>query len=54
MKTNSQPPVRTANGQPAVHCVAVVDPLDTRQILTMALELTLHRPRGEQLILETL
>ena len=36
------------------HCDAVIDPLDTRQILTMALEVTLHRPRGEQLILETL
>jgi 3-methylcrotonyl-CoA carboxylase beta subunit len=36
------------------HCDAVIDPLDTRQILTMALEVTLHRPRAVPLILETL
>ena len=36
------------------HCDAVIDPLETRQILTMALEVTLHRPRGEALVLETL
>jgi 3-methylcrotonyl-CoA carboxylase beta subunit len=36
------------------HCDAVIDPLDSRQILTMALEVTLHRPRGQQLVLETL
>ena len=36
------------------HCDAVIDPADTRQILTMALEVTLHRKRGEPLILETL
>ena len=29
------------------HCDAVIDPLETRQMLTMALEVTLHRPRGE-------
>ena len=36
------------------HCDAVIDPLDTREILTMALEVTLYRPRGEALVLETL
>jgi 3-methylcrotonyl-CoA carboxylase beta subunit len=36
------------------HCDAVIDPLDTRQILTMALEVTLHRPRAVPLVLETL
>ena len=36
------------------HCDAVIDPLDTRQILTMALEVTLHRPRAVPLIMETL
>jgi acetyl-CoA carboxylase carboxyltransferase component len=36
------------------HCDAVIDPLDTRQVLTMALEVTLHRPRAVPLILETL
>ena len=36
------------------HTDAVIDPLDTRQILTMTLEVTLHRPRGQQLVLETL
>ncbi len=36
------------------HCDAVIDPLDTREVLTMALEATLYRPRGEALVLETL
>jgi 3-methylcrotonyl-CoA carboxylase beta subunit len=36
------------------HCDAVIDPLETRQILTVALEVTLHRPRGTPLVMETL
>jgi 3-methylcrotonyl-CoA carboxylase beta subunit len=36
------------------HVDAVIDPMDTRQVLTTALEVTLHRPRAQQLILETL
>ena len=36
------------------HCDAVIDPLETRQILTQALEVTLHRPRAVPLVLETL
>jgi 3-methylcrotonyl-CoA carboxylase beta subunit len=36
------------------HCDAVIDPMETRQILTMALEVTLHRPRATPLVLETL
>ena len=36
------------------HCDAVIDPKDTREILTMALEVTLHRPIAPTLVLETL
>jgi len=36
------------------HVDAAIDPLDTRQVLTMALEVTLNRPRGQHLVLETL
>jgi 3-methylcrotonyl-CoA carboxylase beta subunit len=36
------------------HCDAVIDPLETREVLTLALEATLGRPRGEALALETL
>jgi acetyl-CoA carboxylase carboxyltransferase component len=36
------------------HCDAVIDPKETREILTMALEVTLHRRRATALALETL
>jgi acetyl-CoA carboxylase carboxyltransferase component len=36
------------------HVDAVIDPKDTREILSMALELTMTRPRAEALVLETL
>ena len=36
------------------HCDAVIDPKETREILTMALEVTLHRPIAPALVLETL
>jgi acetyl-CoA carboxylase carboxyltransferase component len=36
------------------HCDAVIDPRDSREILTIALEVTLHRPRAVPLALETL
>jgi len=36
------------------HVDAVIDPKDTREILSMALELTITRPRAEALVLETL
>ena len=36
------------------HCDAVIDPLDTRAILTLALEVAMNRPRALPLILETL
>jgi acetyl-CoA carboxylase carboxyltransferase component len=36
------------------HCDAVIDPKETREILTLALEVTLNRPRATPLILETL
>jgi acetyl-CoA carboxylase carboxyltransferase component len=36
------------------HVDAVIDPKDTRQVLAMALEATLTRPRAEPLVLETL
>ena len=36
------------------HMDAIIDPADSRQVLTMALEVALHRPRGQQLVLETL
>ncbi len=36
------------------HCDALIDPLETREILTLALEVTLQRPRAIALALETL
>jgi 3-methylcrotonyl-CoA carboxylase beta subunit len=36
------------------HCDAVIDPRETREVLTMALEVALYRPRAEALVLETL
>ena len=36
------------------HCDALIDPMETREILTLALEVTLHRPRAIALALETL
>jgi acetyl-CoA carboxylase carboxyltransferase component len=36
------------------HCDAVIDPLDTREILTLALDVAMHRPRAVPLALETL
>src|SRR5579871_4032728 len=36
------------------HVDAVIDPKDSREILSMALEITMTRPRGEALALETL
>jgi acetyl-CoA carboxylase carboxyltransferase component len=36
------------------HCDAVIDPKETRDILTLALEAALHRPRAAALTLETL
>jgi len=36
------------------HCDALIDPLETREILTLALETTLNRPRAVALALETL
>jgi 3-methylcrotonyl-CoA carboxylase beta subunit len=36
------------------HCDAVIDPIETRDILTLALEVTLQRPRAAALALETL
>jgi 3-methylcrotonyl-CoA carboxylase beta subunit len=36
------------------HCDALIDPLETREILALALEVTLHRPRAIALALETL
>ncbi len=36
------------------HCDALIDPLETREILALALEVTLHRPRATALALETL
>jgi 3-methylcrotonyl-CoA carboxylase beta subunit len=36
------------------HCDAVIDPADTRAVLTLALEVALHRPRAAALALETL
>lgn len=34
------------------HVDAILDPLETRAVLTLALEVALHRPRGEHLALE--
>jgi acetyl-CoA carboxylase carboxyltransferase component len=36
------------------HCDAVIDPKGTREVLTLALEVTLNRPRATALALETL
>jgi 3-methylcrotonyl-CoA carboxylase beta subunit len=36
------------------HCDALIDPMETRAILTLALEVTLNRPRAIALALETL
>ena len=36
------------------HCDAIIDPKDTREVLTLALEVTMQRPRGEALPLEIL
>ena len=36
------------------HCDALIDPKETREILTLALETALNRPRGVALALETL
>lgn len=36
------------------HCDAVIDPADTRAVLTVALEVAMHRPRGTALALEVL
>jgi 3-methylcrotonyl-CoA carboxylase beta subunit len=36
------------------HCDALIDPKETREVLTLALEVTLHRPRAMALALETL
>ena len=36
------------------HCDAVIDPLDTREVLAMALEVAMHNPRANALALETL
>jgi acetyl-CoA carboxylase carboxyltransferase component len=33
---------------------AIIDPRDTREVLSMALEVAMQRPRGEPLALETL
>jgi acetyl-CoA carboxylase carboxyltransferase component len=36
------------------HCDALIDPMETREVLSLALEVTLHRPRATALALETL
>ena len=36
------------------HCDAIVDPNDTREVLTLALEAAMQRPRGQALALEVL
>ena len=36
------------------HCDALIDPLETREVLALALEVTLNRPRATALALETL
>ena len=36
------------------HCDAIIDPKDTREILTLAVEVAMQRPRGEALTLEIL
>jgi acetyl-CoA carboxylase carboxyltransferase component len=36
------------------HCDALIDPQETREILALALEVTMYRPRATPLALETL
>jgi acetyl-CoA carboxylase carboxyltransferase component len=36
------------------HCDAVIDPLETREVLSLALDIAMHRPRAVPLSLETL
>jgi 3-methylcrotonyl-CoA carboxylase beta subunit len=36
------------------HCDALIDPKETREVLALALEVTLHRPRATALAMETL
>jgi acetyl-CoA carboxylase carboxyltransferase component len=36
------------------HCDAIIDPMDTREVLKLAIEVALQRPRGEALPLEVL
>jgi acetyl-CoA carboxylase carboxyltransferase component len=36
------------------HCDAVIDPIDTRAVLTAALEVAMNRPRAAPLVLETM
>ena len=36
------------------HCDALIDPKETREVLALALEVTLNRPRATALVLETL
>jgi 3-methylcrotonyl-CoA carboxylase beta subunit len=36
------------------HCDAIIDPRESRHVLTLALEVAMHRPRGTALVLETL
>lgn len=36
------------------HCDAIIDPRDSREILTLALEVAMHHPRAIPLVLETL
>jgi len=36
------------------HCDALIDPMDTRDVLALAIEVALHRPRATALALETL
>jgi acetyl-CoA carboxylase carboxyltransferase component len=36
------------------HCDALIDPMETREVLALAIEVALHRPRAAALVLETL
>jgi len=36
------------------HCDAVIDPMETREVLTLALEVAMNRIRGKALALEIL
>jgi acetyl-CoA carboxylase carboxyltransferase component len=36
------------------HCDALIDPKETREVLTLALEVALHRPWAPPLVMETL